>query len=85
MEIIFRPSVPDNVDHWQVFKDDKQVINFLNNMHEFSDFKIGHKEEGCIFREYDQQINPTLEALFLLSNCLIGMMATKRKEKRIWN
>ena len=27
MEIIFRPLGPDNVDLWQVFRDDKQVIN----------------------------------------------------------
>jgi ribonuclease HI len=32
IEVIFRPSVPDNVDHWQIFDDDKQVIKFLNNM-----------------------------------------------------
>ena len=52
MEIIFRPSVPDNVDHWQVFSDDRQVINFLNNMHEFVDFEISH-EEGCHNPEND--------------------------------
>jgi len=23
LEIIFRPSVPNNIDHWQVFKDDE--------------------------------------------------------------
>jgi hypothetical protein len=32
IESIFRPSVPDNVDYWQIFDDDKQVIKFLNNM-----------------------------------------------------
>ena len=63
MEIIFRASVPDNVDHWQVFKDDKQVINFLNNMHESSDFKISYKKEGCTYPKCDQQINPTPRGL----------------------
>jgi hypothetical protein len=37
VEVIFRPSVPDNKNHWQVFDDDKQVIKFLTHMHEFSD------------------------------------------------
>ena len=57
MEIIFKPSIPNNVDHWQVFSDDGKVINFSNNMHEFDDFEISHKEEGCHNPENDQQIN----------------------------
>jgi len=47
MEVIFRPSIPDNIDHWQVFNDEIQVIQFLNNMEVFSDFKVGYEEEGC--------------------------------------
>jgi ribonuclease HI len=47
IEVIFRPLVPDNMNHWQVFDDDKQVIKFLTHMHEFSDFGINIKEEGC--------------------------------------
>ena len=58
------------MDHWQVFDDDKQVINFLNNLHEFVDFKVGCKEEGRHYPDYDPQVNPTsrnivaLEQLF---------------------
>jgi ribonuclease HI len=44
LEIIFRPSVPDNVDHWQVFRDDKQILRFIHNVQEFSDFKVSYKE-----------------------------------------
>jgi hypothetical protein len=58
IEVIFRPSVPNNVDHWQIFDDDKQVIKFLNNIQEFSDFHISEKEEGCNYTEDDQKINP---------------------------
>jgi ribonuclease HI len=47
VEVIFRPSVPDNKNHWQVFDDDKQVIKFLTHMHEFSDFGINTINEGC--------------------------------------
>ena len=31
VEVIFRPSIPDNMNHWQVFDDDKQVIKFLTH------------------------------------------------------
>ena len=44
MEVIFRPSVPDNVDNGQVFDDDKQVIKFLNNVEEFPGFHISEEE-----------------------------------------
>jgi len=38
MEVIFKPSVPDNSEHWQAFNDEKQVIHFINSLHEFEDF-----------------------------------------------
>lgn len=59
MEIIFRTPIPDNVDYWQVFNDERQVIHFLNNMEEFSDFKVGYKEEGCSYDECNAVSNPT--------------------------
>jgi ribonuclease HI len=51
VEVIFRPSVPDNKNHWQVFEDDKQVIKFLTHMHEFSDFGLNTMNEGCNYTE----------------------------------
>jgi hypothetical protein len=44
MEIIFKPSVPNNMDHWQVFNEDKQILRFMNNLQEFSCFGVGYKE-----------------------------------------
>jgi hypothetical protein len=46
MEINFKPSVPDNIDHWLVFKDDRQILNFIHNVQEFSGFNVSYKEEG---------------------------------------
>ena len=43
LEVNFRLSVPDNLEHWQVFRDDKQIIRFLNNLQEFSDFNVSYK------------------------------------------
>jgi hypothetical protein len=63
VEVIFRPLVPDNVDHWKIFDDDKQVIKFVNNIQEFSYFHISEKEEGCNYTENDQKINPVPRGL----------------------
>jgi len=30
IELLFRPSVPDNVTNWRVFDDDQQIISFLH-------------------------------------------------------
>ena len=32
IEINSRPSILDNVDHWQVFNDDKQLLRFIHNI-----------------------------------------------------
>jgi hypothetical protein len=57
VEVIFRPSVPDNKNHWQVFEDDKQVIKFLTHMHEFSDFGLNTMNEGCNYTEDVDKVN----------------------------
>jgi len=46
MEVNFRPPVPDDVDHWQVFRDDKQILRFIHNFQEFLGCKVSYKEEG---------------------------------------
>ena len=51
-------------------------------MHEFLDFKIGLKEEGCIYPECDQQINPTPRGLVALEKRFDTHDGHK---KRIWN
>jgi hypothetical protein len=46
MEVIFRPSIPDNLEHWQVFNDDAQILCFLHSMQEFSDSQINFLVES---------------------------------------
>ncbi|KAH9323292.1 hypothetical protein KI387_017931, partial [Taxus chinensis] len=36
MHVIVRPAVPDNNTRWQVFENDQQIINFLQEEAEFS-------------------------------------------------
>jgi hypothetical protein len=40
MEVVFRPSVPDNLEHWQVFDDDAQILRFMQGSKEFSNSQI---------------------------------------------
>ena len=46
LEINFRPSVPNNVEHWQVFKVDEQILRFIHNVDEFQNFKVNDQEEN---------------------------------------
>jgi hypothetical protein len=40
VEVNFRPLLPDNLEHWQVFDNDNQLLRFLQNEGEFSDAQI---------------------------------------------
>jgi hypothetical protein len=55
MEVNFKPSVLDNVDHWQVFRYDKQALRFIHNVQQFSGCKVNYKEEG---QEYLEENDP---------------------------
>jgi hypothetical protein len=40
VEVKYRPSIPDNVKHWKVFKDDLEIKKFLETIEEFSEIHI---------------------------------------------
>jgi hypothetical protein len=40
IELLFRPSIPDNITNWRVFDDDQQIINFLHMEDTFQDAVI---------------------------------------------
>jgi ribonuclease HI len=40
VEIIYRPSLPDNIKHWKVFEDDLKIEKFLQSVDEFSALHI---------------------------------------------
>ena len=82
LEIIFRPSIPNNIDHWQVFKDDEQVLKFIHNIEEFSYFNVSYKEEGKEYVEEDNKIkNPVLRGIVALENIFDrhGMYKNKKE------
>ena len=36
IELIFRPSIPDNITNWRVFNDDPDIVNFLTSEGSYS-------------------------------------------------
>lgn len=42
----YRPSLPDNVQHWKVFDDDYELNRFLQVIDEFSETKIDQEKEA---------------------------------------
>jgi hypothetical protein len=46
MEVLFRSSIPDNLEHWQVFEDDDQIIRFMENNKEFTDSQINFLDDS---------------------------------------
>ena len=46
IHIKYRPSIPYNIKHWQVFEDDQQVQKFLECIGEFSESQIDEEEES---------------------------------------
>jgi hypothetical protein len=45
VEVKYRPAVPDNMKHWQVFENDKQIEIFLKMENEFENLNID--DEYC--------------------------------------
>jgi hypothetical protein len=39
IKFLFRPSIPDNLEHWQVFEDDNQILIFMENSREFTNLQ----------------------------------------------
>jgi hypothetical protein len=40
IELLYKPSVPDNITNWRVFEGDEQIIAFLTNEENFKDLAI---------------------------------------------
>jgi hypothetical protein len=45
IEIKHRPSVPDNIKHWKLFQDEKELDIFLNCVEEFDSSQIDQDED----------------------------------------
>lgn len=81
MEVIFRSFVPDNVEHWQVFDDEKQIVRFLNHLNEFENFQTCSKEEGFDFKSKDV-VNPTFGNMVAMEQLFDRNDAIKRGDEK---
>jgi hypothetical protein len=41
-----RPSIPNNIQNWQVFEDDEQLHNFLESIDEFSEMHADQENQN---------------------------------------
>jgi ribonuclease HI len=86
MEVLFRPSVPDNLEHWQVFEDDDQIIRFMENNKEFTDTQINFLAESMDLEVINLQNNTLpkgcipLEDLFDIHDVFKGRRTNKQVE-----
>jgi len=83
MEVNFRPSVPDNVNHWQVFRDDKQILKFIHNVQKFSGCKVGYKEKGKEYREEDDPIQNSIPKGLVALEQIFDRQDKHKKEEAI--
>jgi hypothetical protein len=68
MEVLFRPSVPDNLEHWQVFEDDDQIIRFMENNKEFTDSQVAFLDHSMDLEVINLQSNTLPKGCILLEN-----------------
>jgi hypothetical protein len=54
VELLYKPSVPNNISNWKVFEGDEQIINFLTNQDNFKDLAIDDE----VFQEKSTETDP---------------------------
>jgi hypothetical protein len=59
VELLYKPSVPNNISNWKVFEGDEQIINFLTNQDNFKDLAIDDEvfQEKSVETDPHEQIN----------------------------
>jgi hypothetical protein len=44
VELLYKPSIPNNISNWKVFEGDEQIISFLTNQDNFKDLAIDDED-----------------------------------------
>jgi hypothetical protein len=57
VELLYKPSVPNNISNWKVFEGDEQIIKILTNHDNFKDLAIDDE----IFQEELVETNPHVQ------------------------
>jgi hypothetical protein len=48
LELLYRPSIPNNIISWRVFDDDQQLINFPHLKDTFKDYIIDEGQHDML-------------------------------------
>jgi hypothetical protein len=89
MEVLFRPSIPDNLEHWQVFEDDDQIVRFMENSKEFTDSQINFLADSMNLEVINLQNNTLpngcvpLESLFDRHDVFKGRKPNKQADEAL--
>jgi hypothetical protein len=89
MEVLFRPSVPDNLEHWQVFENDNQIIRFMENNKELTDSQVAFLAESMDLEVINLQRNTLpkgcvpLENLFDRHDVFKGKRTNRQAEEAL--
>jgi hypothetical protein len=89
MEVLFRPSISDNLEHWQVFEDDDQIIRFMENNKEFAESQINFLADSINLEVINLQGNTLpkgcvpLESLFDKHDIFKGKWGNKRADETL--
>jgi hypothetical protein len=67
VEMKYKPSIPENVKHWQVFEDDQHIKKFLEMINEFSTTHID-KEDDQTNEQINQNSHPTPKLQYMIAN-----------------
>jgi hypothetical protein len=51
IELLYKPSVPNNITNWKVFEGDEQILEFLTNGENFKDLAIDDEEFPAYLEE----------------------------------
>ena len=58
VELIYRPSIPDNITNWRVFEDDEQIINFLHSQDTFKGLVIDDEQHESLLQDSASEEKP---------------------------
>jgi hypothetical protein len=89
MELLYKPSVPNNISNWEVFEGDEQIVDFLTNQENFKYLAIDNEVFQEKLVETDQSNKKpwfhtipkgvaNLENLFELREIFKGSTNTKK-------
>jgi hypothetical protein len=80
MEVLFRPSILDNLEHWQVFEDDDQIIRFMEKSKEITDSQINFLVDSMNLEVVNLQNNTLPKGCIPLEDLFDRHDVVKRKK-----